>query len=277
MMKRKRCCDKNSNNLLRINMRRVLVNPFFILAVCLQTIAFLIFALSEYKTLGILKDQYLYLLDGTCSVGIGMLVIPILSVLPMVSVKDMVGQWDYFTLLRSSKKSYMLAEILSAILSGFLVTFFAGLLFLSILFLLGYRGIGFGIGGTLESSTYSFSCLNGCLIQSKTEIILLLRIVVLSFYSAGWPLILLIISQISINKYLLLIGPFLVGKIWSIIVVPLGIQKYVDPLWQVLYYSAAARALTGARVMYEYAFHVVNIVMLSLIYAMMFRHRLKMN
>lgn len=267
--------NKSFANLFRMQLQKVIYNPFFLVAIILQTVAFLIFVFGEYKAFGAVRDQYLYLLDGSCSVGLGLLVIPILSVLPMASVKDVSGQKDYFAFIRTSRKEYLLSECMVAVLSGFLVVCISALLFILILFLLGYRGVGIGIMDSPGVSGYSSSCLAVYLSNSKNIVILMMRILILSVYGAAYPMLLLVISQFTINKYVLLIGPFLLGKILSMIVIPLGLQIYLDPVWQTIYYSAMTGILTTRRLFYEFGFHIVAIAFLFVLHIFVFVYQSK--
>ncbi len=263
-------------HLLFMQIGRVLFHPFFLVSVLAQAIAFLVFVYGEYRSFGPMKDQFLYLLEGSCSAGIGKIVVPILSVLPMVSVKEGGRQKerDYFTLIRCSKRNYIGSEIVAAILSGFLVVLLGCLLFFLCLILLGYRGVGVGMGGTIENSIYASSCLSGFL-KGNRGVLLLLEIIILSLDGAVWPLLLLVISQFTANKYILLIGPFLILRIWSMLTVSLGVQVYLDPIWQVIYYSASTGILTPFKLIQEYGFHICGMILFGCIYAVLFQRRMK--
>ncbi len=268
---------KTFGHLLLSQVKKVLCNPFFVVAIVLQTIALLVVVYGYYISFGPERDQYLYLLDASICMGLGKVLIPILSVLPMVAVKESTGLNDYFTFIRTSRKNYLLSESIAAALSGFLVVGIACLLFVFILFLLGYRGVGIGftdsseMGG--EYSEYATSCLAVYLDESKRFIILILRILIMALYGAVWPMLLLVISRFTVNKYVMLVGPFLINDIWGTLVVPLGVQIYLDPAWQMLFYSAELEILTFGRLIYEFAFHIVAVILFFIIYAAIFTYQ----
>lgn len=192
------------NNIIRLECRKCIVAPAFILSVMLMSAVMIG---GCYADFGVPAPHggWLYLLGVTTSVGIGHVLIPVFSVLPSAFVyRSEVGGNLYFNLIRSNQKRYVVSKIIASVFSGVLCILLSVIILLLFASLNGVTYVGDGL------IDFKNTDLNFFIAIGWTWMILVFEILVLLACAAVWPMIALAISAFSYNQYLIFTGPLII-------------------------------------------------------------------
>ena len=248
------------SELLGFYLKRTLKNPVFMICTALLTILMLI---GCYEDLGAASANVIpvfYCFQVTNSIGISHVLLPAVVVIPFFSffIEEVEKGALYYQLIRGNKKCCYLGQIGAAALSSMMVTLLATVLFSVVCMLFG---AGWQINDTLIqgfSDTYYKE-----LIQDRSYLVFIIHVLAFVLYSMPWVLIGMVISLFTKNRYLILIGPFIIFMAWSYLTELAGLM-ILNPGYTLL--KGTVRIWVGGGIFYTIGYYLVVCVTLALWY-----------
>ncbi|MCH5341812.1 MAG: hypothetical protein J1E01_10110 [Acetatifactor sp.] len=255
--------------MLRVRMKRLLVSRVFWAAVVLFAGIMIAGAYGDLLVAGANASSILYLYMVTTSIGIAHVLIAAVPTIPFAFfyVEELEKKAVYYNLIRCSKRSYYLSNIVAAVLSSVLVTVFALLIF--VLVCLAF-GAGFENSRSLMYA-YEESVFAAWLEDGRLVYVLLINLLAFVAYSSPWGLLCLVISIFSKNKYAIISFPF-IFHIASSYTLQLSPLARFDPGLTLLQGLFVLRMPYGG-IFYALGYHGVFITVFSVYYYAMSRRR----
>jgi hypothetical protein len=181
-------------------------------------------------------------------------------------VEELDKKATYYNLIRSSKKSYYLSNLFTAIISTVLISFVAILLFVIVC-------LGFGVKFTLDRSMieyFSETYFQFWIVQENSIPILIIHIAAFIMFSIPWGVLSLAVSIISKNKYIIIASPFIffiatsyITEICSIPFINPGLMLLKGPILKMPYGGS----------LYVVSYQTIFVLLFSLFYYIMSKRR----
>ncbi|MBQ3783570.1 MAG: hypothetical protein II838_09040 [Lachnospiraceae bacterium] len=215
--------------MIKHDIRQAICNLYFPVAV-LVMVVFLLYGDYEDIFYGG-SDGLLGMLQYSSTLSYVPYMIPIVAALPYAGAlqEELRSGYGYSTLSRSSKTAYLRGKILTAMGSGAAVMLLASILFLIIAG--NCTHYGFTIGGYEIFNHYG--TLQSMIEGKQMILVLVIKIVLLSFYAAFWSLLSLVCVVMAKNQYLALAFPFFANLVIRYCVAYLHLF-YLHPFYHTL-------------------------------------------
>ena len=257
----------NKDHIFEYMLTNTLFSIPFGLSVFLMYIALIFCVIDEYRWGGVLEDRLLYMLQVATDYGIGIVIIPIFAAVPIGSrTTDIIS--GYRCIGRTTRKRYVSSQIVSSIISGFLVIMIPLLLFIITLLILGYRGVGFGIEGTYEDTVIYFFLMEG-----NGMLILLMRCVLLSLFGASCAVLVTLLSMFTSNRYILCALPFIIIEIFHFCTNWQCVVFFLNPMVTFLSCTPYINYYPFGGIPNALLYHITWILIFSLIYKTVYKWR----
>lgn len=225
-------------------------------------------AYEDLIVAGANSSPVLYLFLVTSSIGIAHALVAIITIIPFAFfyVEELEKKAVYYSLIRSSKRSYYLSNIAAAFFSSVLVTVFALLFFVLVCLIFGA-----GFDPNLSVMYYYEDTVYAPLLEDGHMIpVLLIEFLSFVAYSSPWGLLCLVISIFSKNKYVIIAFPFILD-----IAVSYGLQSsplsILDPGLTLL--KGPILRMPCGGIFYALGYHGGWIAVFSVFYYVMSRRR----
>lgn len=242
----------------------------FLVAVC-----FAFGVSSELKDYfdGRLHVTIFYMYNVSIFSGIIGAILPIISVLPIVNilVEESSSGYEGIAMLRSTRRRYVAARILSTIISGIFVILIGSILFIAFLKIIG---INLSISGNINPED---GLIDGTIYYRLTEnghpiISLCLMVFIFLLTAIPWVMLALVMSQYVKNKYAIIICPFLIKELLIFVCYPFDFLYYFSPLtWNV--FTNPMMCSPSGGLVYELIVQMVIIIICSIALGITFRRR----
>lgn len=212
--------------MLKQDIRKVLMSPFYYLAIVLTAI---FMVEGAWEDIFFSNDfMYIYI----CSfLGYGTTMVPLLSGLAFADIYCVESRdgYHYSVMVRGSRLGYCISKLVVATLSGFIMMVLSIVLFAAICFVLRKGDMVF-----LSRAGMDMEILDWAETLKKMghpELILFYDMLKACVYAAIWPAMSLALSVIFHNKYIIMAGPLLIQKVWDIVFVGLHLPYVSFIAW----------------------------------------------
>jgi hypothetical protein len=228
--------------MLRFQLRNTILTPATGISI-LGLYLFMVLSLYPNPTADVMYN-YQYVI----SMGYGAMFIPVAVVLPICFYLHHVGtkQSQQFSLIRSRLSSYIRSTILTAVLSGMVVTLAAFLLFTLTCYLYSPEGTPY-IGLGLYSAESDSGNFYARFFDHPVALYLLMG-TIFTINGAMWPIISLFCFSFTTNQYVVVAVPFLLKTVIAYIAGMLNLY-YLDP-GQLKLFGCVSTELPGGGIPY---------------------------
>lgn len=205
--------------------------------------------------------------------GIITIILPITCILPIANelINENVTGYDDIIMLRTTRKRYVTAKLISSVISGIYAVICSSVLYVVFLGVMGFKMI------IPNEKMADIGLFDGSIYWTFIEknvpwLSLFLMIIIYSLTTIAWTIIAFIASRYIKNKYILIVIPFLVEKLLIFICYPFDKLYYVNPLtWQVFSGSMMNSACGG--LIYELIVQGIFILTGSVVIFLDYRRR----
>lgn len=205
--------------------------------------------------------------------GIITIILPIICILPIVNglINENASGYGGIIMIRTGRKRYVTAKIISSVVSGIYSVFFSSVLYVLFLYVVGFRIVlpneKMADKGLFDGSVY------WTLIEKNLPwLCLLLIIVIFSMTTISWSVIAFMASMYTKNKYILIVIPFLIEKLLIFVCYPFNELYYVNPLtWQI--FSGTMMNSSCGGLIYEIIVQGIFILVGSVAISLNYRRR----
>lgn len=246
--------------MLRFYLRNTLLSPALIVGIIGLWLAMLAGT--------VFQNDLLYCYQYAVSLGVTPFFIPVATVLPICFMQKQMdaGNIRYVCMIRSSRGSFSIGALLSAVLSGMAITLGAFLLFTAFCCIYCPTGTPyFGNGMFFYQTPFYVTLLK------RPGLLYLLMGCIFTLNGAIWPAISLLCFSFSSNQYLALAIPFVVRTGTGYLMQSMG-WFYLDPAQLLL--KGVANQLPGGGVPYVLLYSAVVVLFCGLLWTHSVKRRL---
>lgn len=243
-------------------LKKSIANPVFFL--CAIVLAVIMVA-GTWEDLSFARNNVipvLYCFRLTISIGIAHVVLPLIAPLPFLffHTHELGRGSEYFVLIRGDRIWHHVGKLGAAVLSSFLVTALACIIFTLVCVIMG---------ASWQTNHTVLDSFSGCYfyswLQSGTAAVYLVYCLAFCLYSVPWVLTGMIASLFIHNVYIPFAVPFVVYLIWNFVTVTN--QWHWLSMSMLLLKTSRAMQQTGGGIFYSLLYHIVVCLILSFIYA----------
>lgn len=250
-------------------LKRIIQSPIFWVSVIALAVLMVIGCVEDLGAASQNLITILYCFQITNSIGISHVLLPAVVVIPFLFfyVDELEKGAMYYQLIRGGKDRSYRGQISAALLSAALITLLAVFLFFFVCVILGAKWQANDSLIMSFSNTYYEE-----MIQNKIYLVYIIYVLVFVCYSTPWTLMGVVISLFTKNRYLILIGPFIIFMAVSYLTELSG-MLVLHPGYTLL--KGITRTWGGGGLYYAIGYHFFLNTILSIWYLIMCRRRFR--
>lgn len=254
--------------MLAVDFKRCVKAPVFYISILLLYLCMVI-GIAEELGISEHAQEMLMLFQITTSTGIAHIVVPVLVILPcaLVYAEEIKEGFFYYNLIRTKKSSYILSKIVTSVCTALAVAAGAVVLFLITCMLLGIRGIGNGI-----ADMYQGTYFQAYLEAGKTYIPFAAHLAAYIIFAGAWPLISLITSTYTGNKYIITAAPFIAERVISYVTEIIN-NRFLIPHLTLL--KGTVLDLPYGGILHAFCYHGILTGLLSAVFVLRMKRKFK--